>query len=96
MKTKNYYESSAPVGDDWSKPFGIGKFNDRTWFISYLRNQQSEWVSIKVFSLERKKSKACFWLGHNTERFADGDQYKILIEYYPELLNAIEDYWFSG
>lgn len=93
METKKYYEGFAPVGDNWSKVFKLGFFNKRTWQISYVINNELKWNNIKVFSLEKKKSKANFNLGHNSERFADNKCFRVLVEHYPELLDAIKDFW---
>jgi hypothetical protein len=95
MQTKNYYEGTPPTGENFIKPVKLGKFNKRIWWISHTINNESEWANIKVFSLQRKKSKANFYLAHNSERFADNKCFNILFEHYPELLKAIEKYWFE-
>ena len=63
-QTKNYYEGIAPDGQEWTAPFNLGVFNNRNWWIC-ISNAENKWKNIKVFSLEKKQSKANFNLSHN-------------------------------
>lgn len=93
--TKNYYVGIPPEGEHWNTPIKLGKFNNRIWWIT-SKNIYEDWMNIKVFSLEKKKSKANFSLSHNFDRFAEGKDFFILIEHYDDLKNAIEDYLFNN
>ena len=94
-QTKNYYEGIPPTGDNWTAPIKLGKFNNRIWWIASKDNYNG-WIAMKIFSLEKKKSKANFWINHNLDRFAEGKDFFILIEHYPDLKNAIENYLFNN
>jgi hypothetical protein len=84
-QTKNFYTGNAPINLNWTQAVNIGKFNQRTWHICFFEHLNDEWISIKVFSLETKKSKANFNLSHNGNRFAAGKDYVILQNHYKEL-----------
>lgn len=94
-KTIQYCKGNAPTAEGWTIPVEIGMFNERIWWISHIVYDEPEWNNVKVFSLERERSKANFYLNYNLDRFNHNLDFKILVKRYTGLLNAIKDYWIN-
>ena len=88
-------ENHPSVGKRWigNQPVGEGwklLTENAGWQVWQREPGENGWRMLKLVSKVRR-SKANFWLGSNGERFANGSDFLLLTEHYPETAEWLAD-----
>ena len=93
---KSYTGYEPPAEDGW-KDVGMvpgRKLRNSYWRIFARRRDGVEgWIMIKIFSEEKVKHKANFWLDWNGERFAHRGDYIKMLENFPTMASRIKAFF---
>jgi len=89
------FNGNSPSPDEgWESCGAIQK--DSFNFSVFVKPWNNGWRMVKVCSTKKVKDKANYWLSWNGERFANGKDYKAMVEHKPWAIEQLDDMFKSS